>query len=174
MAALAPVPSHSLTLYDHIQDLVALLEESELAGPELRPQYDDEIRGLVAGTKEKIDRTSAVLSQLEAVAQHASDEIDRLQKRKASALRNADRLKRYVLDVMAGAGMKKLEGFTSGFTMRCNAPSVDVLDMEQLPAAFVRIVETRAADKQAIKNAIAQGVDVPGVRLVQTLSLLRR
>lgn len=164
----------ALTLYDYVTDLIALLEESELAGPEMRSEYDSLIRDQVAGTKDKIDRVNGALSQLEALAQHATEEIDRLQKRKASALRNADRLKHYVLDVMAGAGLKKLEGMTSGFTMRCNAPSVDIFDMEMIPEDFIRIVETRSADKRAIKEAIARGGDVPGVRLVQTLSLIRR
>lgn len=170
MAALCP----SLTLYDHVADLLALVEESELAAPETRPEYEAAIREQLSGTKDKIDRTNAALSQLEAVALHATEEIERLQKRKASALRNAERLKQYVLEVMLSAGWKKLEGHTSGFTLRSNAPGVEVVSLDAIPPAFTRLVETRQADKVAIKQAILGGVFVPGARLTQTLSLVRR
>jgi len=164
----------SITLYEHVTDLVELLQESELAGPEHRAQFDELIQMQICGTREKIDRVSAALSQLEAVAQHATEEIERLQKRKASALQNAERLKAYVIDVMASRGLKKLEGNTSGFTLRCNAPGVDIVNPEAVPAEFIQVRESRQPDKRAIKDALAHGIDVPGVRLVQTLSLVRR
>lgn len=163
-----------LTLYDHVAELLELLEQSELAGPDGRGDYDAAIRDQVAGTKQKIDRVNAALSALENLAQHASEEIERLQRRKQSALANAERLKAYVIEVMAANGLKKLEGLTSGFTLRCNAPGIDVVNAEAVPAEFIELRESRQVNKRAIKDAMAHGADVPGVRLVQTLSLVRR
>jgi len=164
----------SLTLYDHVADLVDLLQESELAGPEHRAEFDQLIQMQICGTREKIDRVNAALSQLDAVAQHASEEIERLQRRKQSALQNANRLKAYIIDVMASRGLKKLEGHTSGFTLRCNAPGIDIVDEPAIPEEFIAVRESRQPDKKLIKAHVAGGGHVPGVRLVQTLSLVRR
>ena len=166
----------TLTLYEHVADLIALLEEAGHAEPQHANEFDQLIKMQIDCTREKVDRVNAALSQLEATAQHATNEIERLQARKQAATENAQRLKNYVIDVMASRGLKKLEGITSGFTLRANAPGVEILNQEAVPAQFIQVREsiTQCVDKRGIKDAIARGADVPGVRLVQTLSLVRR
>ena len=45
--------------------------------------------------------------------------------------------------------------------------SVDVFDDKQLPNAYITTKVTVSPDKQSIKQAIYDGVDVPGARLVK-------
>jgi hypothetical protein len=164
----------SITLYDHCAELLDLLEESELAGPEHRAEFDQLISMQIGNTREKVDRVSAALGQLDAAEEACTAEIQRLQTRKQSIMRAADRLKNYVLDVMQSTGLRKLEGRTSGLAMRCNAPSVEVIEETSIPPAFFDVTEVSRLDKRRLKAAVANGEFVPGVRLVQTLSLVRR
>jgi chromosome segregation ATPase len=164
----------SLTLYDHVGDLIELLEESEAAAPETREQYAALIRAQIANTRDKVDRIAAVLATLETSAEACTAEIERLQRRRQSLMNNAERLKQYVLEVMMKNGMKKLEGQTAALTMRANSPGVDIIDEAAIPAEYqVQTISTRP-DKRAIKAAVLGGTHVPGAKLVQSLSLLRR
>lgn len=167
------MPTDALTLYDHVGELLMLLDEESQA-PEHREQYAQLIREHLTTTRDKVDRVAAALATLDAHAEACQTEIERLGKRKAQLDNAAQRLKGYILDVMAGAGLKKLEGATSALTMRCNAPSVDIWDDSAIPAEWlVETVSTRP-DKKAIKAYVLGGGTVPGAKLVQTLSLLRR
>ena len=56
--------------------------------------------------------------------------------------------------------------------MGCREPAAgDVLDEAAIPAAYMTEKVTRSPDKTAIKAAIKGGEDVPGVALVENLSV---
>lgn len=168
------MPTDALTLYDHVGELLMLLDEESQAQPEYREQYAQLIREHLTTTRDKVDRVAAALATLDAHAEACAMEIERLSRRRSALENAAQRLKGYVLDVMAGAGLKKLEGATSALTMRCNAPSVDIWDEAAIPRDFIVQTITERPDKKAIKAAVLGGAHVPGAKLVQTLSLLRR
>ncbi len=142
---------------------------------EHRAEFDQLISTQIGNTREKVDRVSAALGQLDAAEEACTAEIQRLQARKQqSIMRAADRLKAYVLDVMQSTGLRKLEGRTSALSMRCNAPSMEILDEASIPPAFFDVTEVSRLDKRRLKAAVAGGEFIPGVRLVQTLGLVRR
>lgn len=70
------------------------------------------------------------------------------------------------------AGVQKLDTPHFALTIKKNPPSVDVWDEKQIPAAYMRTPEpppppAPVPDKAAIKQAIKDGIDVPGAKMVQ-------
>lgn len=182
-AALAirdPLPAQtncSGTLETQILSLMQLLEDAmEASTEEERANYEALIRSSITGAKHKVDAINGVLAELETREEACAKEIARLQARKQAAAGNAKRLRGYIVAVCAGAGLKKLEGLTSGFSIRNNAAQLEIFNQEELPAEFIdwRIEEICEPNKQKIKAALTAGNEVPGARLVQTQSAVRR
>lgn len=177
---IVPVEHHTVvggTLEGQICCLIELIEESASASSEEeRAAFDAAIRNAISGSKNKVDAIAGVLSELETREKACAAEIARLQARKQAAAGNAKRLRGYVVAVCAAAGLKKLEGLTSGFTIRNNAAQLDIFNEEDLPGEYidVEIEERHTPNTQRIKTALANGADVPGARLVQTQSAVRR
>lgn len=159
---------------DLIESTLDAMEAEDLT-PELCDELERELNDAITGTREKIDRTASVLAAFEAGELAAAAEMKRLGVRKDRLARQRERLEGYVLGVLAGAGVKKLDGFTSTLTMRANPVSV-VIDGE-VPADYMRTPEPRSPvavpDKALIKAAITNGVPVAGARLAQTIRLVR-
>jgi hypothetical protein len=94
MAALAIAPT---SLYDRVEELQLILstldslDDDELA-PGAREQLERDLVRAIAGTREKVDRTSAVFAQFEASEAAADREIERLKTRKARLARQRERL----------------------------------------------------------------------------------
>jgi chromosome segregation ATPase len=171
---MAAVPQ-SITLYDHCHDLLDLLWQfDECESDEAREALAVAIREHIGNTREKVDRVGGALASLNATAEAISVEIDRLKERKAMFEKNAATLKQQTLYVMSVTGLKKLEGNTTTLSARNNAESVDVLDAEELPDEFLKYELTKTPIKASIKDALKAGAEVPGARLIQTISLVRR
>ncbi len=177
---ITPVERHTVTggtLEGQIACLIELIEESASAATdEERAAYDAILRNAIMGAKSKVDAISGVLAELGAREEACAREIARLQARKQAAAGNAKRLRGYIVAVCAGANLKKLEGLTSGFSIRNNAPQLEIFEQEALPAEYidVRVEEVLEPARDRIKAAITAGADVPGARLVQTQSAVRR
>jgi len=170
------------SLYDCVSeiDLVASTLEAMDAddlSPELRDVLERELSAAIAGTREKIDRTASVLAAFEAGELAAAAEMKRLATRKDRLARQRERLEGYVIGVLAAAGVKKFDGFTSTLTARANPVSVVIDVAAVLPAEFLRLPKPvppdPAPDKIAIKAALGRGEFVPGCRLAQTMRLVR-
>jgi hypothetical protein len=170
------------SLYDCVAeiDLVASTLEAmdaEDLAPELRAELERELNAAIAGTREKIDRTASVLAALEAAELAAAAEMKRLATRKDRMVRQRERLENYVIGVLATAGVRKFDGFTSTLTARANPASVVIEAATLLPVEFLRLPKPvppdPAPDKVAIKAALGRGEFVPGCRLAQTMRLVR-
>jgi hypothetical protein len=176
MAALAALPS----LYDCVTELELILEtldaldDTELSAS-VREQVEIDLIRSLSGTREKIDRTSAVFAAMEAASAAAAKEIERLQARKKRIDTQHARLTAYVIEVLECAGVSKFDGHTSTLAIRKN-PAKVVID----PDAYLEIDMLRfpptpepEPDKAAIAAALRRGEDVAGCRLVQTTRLVR-
>jgi len=175
-AAFAPVP----TLYDRFDEMATLLASLEaLAGgecpPDLEASLEEDLREAISGTREKIDRTSAVLSAFEVAEDHAAKEIARLHARQVGLAKQRERLEGYVISVLTAAGVQKFDGHTSTLALRKNPPSI-VIEGE-VSAEYMRTPESKppvaAPDKALIKSALSNGLLVQGARLAQTIRLVR-
>jgi hypothetical protein len=181
MAALALV--HTPALHDQIQELQLFaetfesLEDADLS-PGVREQLEKDFKSALHGTREKVDRTSAMLGYFEAGELAADREIKRLAERKARLAKQRERLEQYVLSTLAAAGVKKFDGHVSTLAARQNPASVVIDDAMEIPYDFLRWPDEPPTpppvpDKAAIKAAIARGVEVPGARLSTSSRLVR-
>ena len=92
-------------------------------------------------------------------------------RRKAIEAR-ADYLDKRVFTTMFETGISKIDCPYFKLSIRDNPPSVDVFDVLQVPADYMRKVPViYAPDKALIKKAIADGFEVPGARLTTSKRL---
>lgn len=93
-------------------------------------------------------------------------------RRKATDARAAS-IERYLLESMVFAGIGKIEGPHFRLAVRDNPPAVEVFDVAQVPAEFMRTPEPPppSPDKAAIRDAIKAGTEVPGARMTQSQRL---
>lgn len=75
-------------------------------------------------------------------------------------------LKTYLLDNMKRCGFTKVKCPWFEVSVGKNPPSVDVTSEEEIPAMYKNVELVTKIDKIAIRNAIKEGVDVPGARMV--------
>jgi Siphovirus Gp157 len=126
-----------------------------------------------SGVKRAIDRADQVLSSLEARAAGFDRAIKALQARKKHALVRATAIEERVIELMSEAGLDKLVGNRATLSKRANALSLVVDDLNLIPAAYLRTKTITETDKVAIKVALDRGVEISGVHLTQSISLIR-
>jgi hypothetical protein len=162
-----------LTLYAIEEDLQSLLDSVEVCPEELRPELEARIAEYVGSEIAKVDGVGRVLSSLDAVQSHARAEIERLRARQKSAENNAERLKAYILHVLAQRDGKPLKGnYVTFFASRSEAVIID--DPETVPAEWKRTTVSVDIPKEPVKRAIKAGQTIPGAHIEQREYLGRR
>jgi len=173
---------NDLTLYSVVDTLPALMDSYDLTeeGSPERAECEAEIRRYMEALPRKVDGVSRMLAHLESQAELAAKEIARLQRRKARFERAQERLEGYVMDVLRTLpepkrGSRRLEGDTSTLSLAKCPPSLNITDMDAIPADFVIVVPaSTTVDKAAVKQALVDGREVPGAGLVTDRQRLRR
>lgn len=131
---------------------------------------EDTLQSIEAGIEVKADGIAKMLTMLEATASTHDIEIKRLQQRKRAVENRIDSIKKYLRDQMLYAGMEKIKGATHSVSIR-HTTATEVFDVAALPAHYVRTTILTEPDKRAIKDVLQSGVEVPGARLVENISL---
>lgn len=175
---LVPLPSLKERVLE-VERLASTVEALDDAGdltPENYEALQAELCSAIAGTREKVDRTAAVLAYFEAAALAARAERDRLASRAQYFERQTARLEAYVLAVLDASKLAKIDGVTSTLAKRFNPESVVIEDGTVLAPEFLRVPPPPAPspDKTAIKAAIKAGVAVPGCSLERGVRLVRK
>jgi hypothetical protein len=202
--------SSSWTLYDLEDHLVALVDSIETVTPDQEQEFMEDLKAALSSAAEKRDRVAHLLAHLEQQQAFAAQEIARLQKFKKDRQAAQARLEAYVSYCIQSLGMdrsgkyKKLEGNTTVMFLRSCPPSIEVTDLDAVPANYKSVTitmpslvwdailgvlgrdlfevvaskvagtETRTVDKRAVHGAINSGISVPGARLVTGLTSLGR
>jgi transposase len=161
-----------MTTPAHYSNL-ALVRARKRNAPALRGEADA-TRLAEAKVKRAIDRTAYLLDRLEARVSSCDEQIKHLKARKEAAYQRIERIEEQTLTLMEEAGLEKLTGNNVTFLMRANAPSLVVEDQSQIPSEYIRTKSTTEPNKVAIKVALERGVEISGVRLVQSISLIRK
>ena len=145
MAAVAiPLQLPPSTLRDYVAEvdriaaLVEALDDAEDLSDAARERLGRELVSAIAGTRDKVDRTSSVIAQYEAAAAAAAKEIERLTARKKYFERQKERLEEYVLWILTTSRIQMLSGNTASFSSRKNPVSVAIDDVSQIPDAYLR------------------------------------
>ena len=156
------------TLFDITNEALAIYEDLEVNGGELTTEIQE---ALTINEKELQSKGIAyveLIGSTESYVSRIDDEIKRLQAIKKRNNLLVDNLKNRLLDAQQTFG-----DFTLGFTTITTrkSESIEVEDINSLPASFktVKVVET--ADKIALKKAIKDGKVIKGVTLVENVNL---
>ena len=118
-----PPPSESPIIWDVEINPAALADSVETAEPEQEQQFLENFRQAHMAAKEKRDRVASFLAYCEAMAEMASKEIVRLQKRRDFFTRTVERVEGYVELILRNLGKDpkgkwlKLEGNTSSLSL---------------------------------------------------------
>jgi hypothetical protein len=180
-----PVLVPKRSLWAHVQEVEDIADAvDQLAGEnELTPEAAESLSAAlcasIAGTKEKVDRTAAVLAAFEAAEAAAIAERSRLDLRARRFALLTDRLQSYVLAVLDASNLKQLDGYTSTLARRKNPPKLVIDDESVIPWDFMRLPEVppepeAVPDNAAIKAALkADPESVPGARLASSYRVVR-
>ena len=129
----------------------------------------DNLHAVEAEASDKVEATALYLRELDAEAKAAKDEADRMIARVKSMQKRSDYLKSMLLDALPAVGGKVKTPSVTVFIRTSKA--IEVADGVTLPDAFVTVRTTTTPNKTALKEAIAAGADIEGVRLVERESV---
>lgn len=158
-----------------------LLVEIDGYADDLQPPPSDliaELAALVGVERAKVDGIGSLMKRLRQSAELCANEARALKERADRFERRRDRLAGYVMAVMQANGIAKAEGDKVTLTMMAGRERVHIENENAFVIsandAFVRVVpQSMEPDKQAIKDALLKGDDVPGAALVRGEPTLR-
>lgn len=122
----------------------------------------DELHAVEAEASEKIEATALYLRELDAEAKAAKDEADRMIARVKSMQKRSDYLKAMLLEALHATGKVKTARVTVSIR---TTQAVAVDEGANLPEAYTTVKTTVSPNKVAIKQALLDGVEVPGCSL---------
>lgn len=122
----------------------------------------DELHAVEAEAAEKIEATALYLRELDAEAKAAKDEADRMIARVKSMQKRSDYLKAMLLDALHATG--KVKTARVSVSIR-TTKAVEIAEGADLPEAYTTVKTTVSPNKVAIKQALLDGVEVPGCSL---------
>ena len=149
--------------------LVDILEAAQ-AGDETADLevIKDTLDSIGDAIEEKADSIARIMGELTSVELAISAELERLSKRAATIKKQKESLKSYLMAAMETAGKEKFKTNLYSYSIRNNAPSVQIIDESLIPAEYIRTKVETAPDKKAIAELLKQKIEVAGCALVQT------
>lgn len=122
----------------------------------------DALHAVEAQAAEKIEATALYLRELDAEAKAAKEEADRMLARVKSMQKRSDYLKSMLLDALHATGKVKTGRVTVSIR---TTQAVQIAEGADLPEAYTTVKTTVSPNKVAIKQALLDGVEVPGCSL---------
>ena len=122
--------------------------------------------------EKKSEQLELILKELEAKEEKCKEIADFYARKAKYANEKKKILKELILGAMQKLDTKKIETVTGTFTIRNNTPSLIIDDENLIPQKFTTFVQTKKIEKNEIKKEIKNGVEIPGVHLETTQSLL--
>lgn len=123
----------------------------------------DALHAVEAQAAEKIEATALYLRELDAEAKAAKEEADRMLDRvKSMQKKRSDYLKAMLLDALHATGKVKTVRVTVSIR---TTKAVEIAEGADLPEAYTTVKTTVSPNKVAIKQALLDGVEVPGCHL---------
>lgn len=122
----------------------------------------DALHAVEAEASEKIEATALYLRELDAEAKAAKDEADRMLARVKSMQKRSDYIKSMLLDALHATGKVKTVRVTVSIR---TTKAVEIAEGANLPEAYTTVKTTVSPNKVAIKQALLDGVEVPGCHL---------
>lgn len=128
----------------------------------------DELHAVEAEAADKIEATALYLRELDAEAKAAKEEADRMIARVKSMQKRSDYLKSMLLDALHATGKVKTGRVTVSIR---TTKAVEIAEGADLPEAYTTVKTTVSPNKVAIKQALLDGVEVPGCHIEERESV---
>lgn len=122
----------------------------------------DALHAVEAEASDKIEATALYLRELDAEAKAAKDEADRMIARVKSMQKRSDYLKSMLLEALHATGKVKTARVTVSIR---TTKAVEIEEGADLPEAYTTVKTTVTPNKVAIKQALSDGIEVPGCHL---------
>lgn len=121
----------------------------------------------------KACNVAAFMAHLDTTAAGMKEAEARMKARRQAVERRAERLRHYLLSGMQYAGIDRIESPDFVLSIKKNPPAVEVFDERMVPADYMKQPEPPppTVDKALVKQAIKDGYEVPGCKLVQGFRL---
>ena len=158
-----------MNLYELEGNLLHVVELANSAKPEDQQLFADTIESLQDSITDKAIGYGKVINQLVADEKQLADKISHDQDRKRILSNNISRLKLALQHGMETAGKDKIKDIDLSIWIQNNPVSVAVTDDKLIPNEFTEV--EKKLNKTAIKQALNDGEEVPGAKLVQTRSI---
>jgi hypothetical protein len=113
----------------------------------------------------KATSIAAVIREFEASADVAQAEADRIVAHARAAKSRATWLREYLLKNLQAVGADRIQTATALIAIRESPPAAEVLNEDELPDAFKRVVHL--VDKVKLRKALLDGEVVPGAHLTR-------
>lgn len=162
----------NLSLYQIADQYLAdirTLEDMELDSQTLA----DTLEGLTGDFEVKAVNVSMFIRNLEASAESIKEAEKQMAERRKALEDRANSIKEYLKLNMQKTGITSIDCPYFKITLRNNPESVDVLNPDMIPSEYYRVPEPPPPilDKKALKEAIQNGVEVAGARLIRNQSI---
>lgn len=128
----------------------------------------DALHAVEAQAAEKIEATALYLRELDAEAKAAKEEADRMLARVKSMQKRSDYLKSMLLDALHATG--KVKTARVSVSIR-TTQAVAIDEGANLPEAYTTVKHIVSPNKVAIKQALLDGVEVPGCHIEERESV---
>ena len=152
------------TIFQIEQSYNKLAEELIENGGELSPSLTEALAITEEQLQNKSVAYSFVIKQMDADIDTIDAEIKRLQNLKKQREKASEYLKERIKHAMDTFSIEEIKTPLVKINFR-KSESVEVDDVNALPAAFKVVKVTEQADKAAIKAAIKDGIEVAGCRI---------
>lgn len=153
-----------LSLFNIEQEYLSLAQTLTENGGELTPELEEALMINQANLETKSTNYGLVIKQMEYECDILDSELKRLQGLKKSRENAIDRLKHNISEAMKLYGYDKIETPVLKLSFR-KSETVEIDNEMQVPDDYKVTKVSVTADKKLIKEAIKEGLEIPGAHI---------
>lgn len=156
-----------MKLYEISTELKKIDDQLITNEGEITPELETRLDELNLALEQKASGLRKWLAVIDSDTTALDNEIKRLTTIKKQKENLVERLKAYIHKNMIVADLKKIETPIGTFTVAKNPPSLECVSPEMTPVEFTEEIPAhREPDKKKIKEALTEGYDVAGWKLI--------
>jgi hypothetical protein len=131
-------------------------------------EYLQELNELSQEMFKKEDGIKYVYDQHQKEIELVENQINKMQRYLKVLLRGQESIKQYVISQFSNIGMLPAQSVFQPIKVSQSAGKVIIEDVSLIPYKYIRVKKIEEPDKKAILEALKNGEDVPGCRLVKS------
>lgn len=163
---------NKLSLYNITNDFIELFEKKE-NGELSEEEFNEQGNTLAIDYKSKLTASIGYSRNLDLTSEAIKNEIDRLTTMKKAIDNKNAKFKEYVKQNMEELELQKIDTELGTLSIAKNPASVEIYDENMISDEYKKEKVTVTIDKTAIKNALKDGKEVQGARLIEDKTSLR-